>query len=76
MLRDNQDENVATIKVRKPESRAWLSRATPSFRWGYRQPDVLPVTVVIGPDGELRQELRGPQTLEDLLAASGGPQLR
>ena len=48
----------------------------PRARWGYRQPDVLPVTVVIGPDGELRQELRGPQTLEDLLAASGGPQMR
>ncbi|MDE0065226.1 MAG: TlpA disulfide reductase family protein [Gammaproteobacteria bacterium] len=45
----------------------------PRARWGYEQPDVLPVTVVIGPDGALRQEMRGPQTLDRLLAAIGEP---
>ncbi len=48
----------------------------PRARWGYEQPDVLPVTVVIGPDGELRQEMRGPQTLDRLLAAIGEPAVR
>ena len=48
----------------------------PRARWGYEQPDVLPVTVVIGPDGELRQEMRGPQTLDRLLAAIDGPARR
>ena len=45
----------------------------PRARWGYGQPDVLPVTVVIGPDGRLRRRLTGPQTLEELLAAIGMP---
>lgn len=48
----------------------------PRARWGYEQPDVLPVTVVIGPDGELRQEMRGPQTLERLLAAIDKVEIR
>lgn len=43
----------------------------PRGRWGYPQPDVLPTTVIIGPDGKLRDQLRGPQTLEALLAAIG-----
>ncbi len=45
----------------------------PRARWGYEQPDVLPVTVVIGPDGRLRERLTGPQTLEELLSAIGAP---
>lgn len=48
----------------------------PRARWGYEQPDVLPVTVVIGPDGELRQEMRGPQTLDRLLAAIDKVEIR
>ena len=42
----------------------------PRGRWGYAQPAVLPTTVVIGPDGTLREQLHGPQTLETLLAAT------
>ena len=41
----------------------------PRARWGYDQPSVLPLTVVIGPDGRLREQLVGPQTVETLLAA-------
>ena len=41
----------------------------PRHRWGYEQPAVLPTTVVIGPDGILREQLYGPQTVETLLAA-------
>lgn len=41
----------------------------PRARWGYEQPSVLPLTVVIAPDGQLRQQLVGPQTVETLLAA-------
>ena len=47
----------------------------PRARWGYEQPDVLPVTVVIGHDGRLRAQMKGPQTLETLLAAIGKPGL-
>lgn len=45
----------------------------PRHRWGYEQPEVLPVTVVIGPDGQLRERLRGPQTLKTLLATMHPP---
>ena len=41
----------------------------PRARWGYEQPAVLPTTVVIGPEGRLRNLLHGPQTLEALLTA-------
>ncbi len=40
----------------------------PRDRWGYERPTALPVTVVIGPDGLMRRQLLGPQTLEMLLA--------
>ncbi len=40
----------------------------PRERWGYEQPTALPVTVIIGPDGQLKNQLLGPQTLEMLLA--------
>ena len=40
----------------------------PRERWGYEQPTALPVTVVVGPDGQLKTQLLGPQTLEMLLA--------
>lgn len=41
----------------------------PRGRWHYDQPSVLPVTVIIGPDGKLREQLFGPQTVETLVAA-------
>ena len=40
----------------------------PRDRWGYEQPTALPVTVLIDPNGALRNQLLGPQTLEMLLA--------
>ena len=47
----------------------------PRARWGYEQPAVLPVTVIVGPDGQLRAQMSGPQTLDTLLAAIAKPGL-
>ena len=41
----------------------------PRSIWAYDRPQVLPMTVIIGPDGDLRGQLQGPQTLDSLLAA-------
>ncbi len=36
--------------------------------WGYAMPDVLPVTVLVDPAGQVRARLAGPQTRATLLA--------
>ena len=41
----------------------------PRNYWGVEMPQVLPVTLVIGPDGKLAAHLVGPQTKASLLAA-------
>ena len=43
----------------------------PGPRFAVTRPTVLPVTLLIGPDGELRKTLRGPQTQASILAAIG-----
>ncbi len=43
----------------------------PATALGYATPQVLPTTVIIGADGQVQKVLAGPQTLEDLVAASG-----
>jgi thiol-disulfide isomerase/thioredoxin len=43
----------------------------PALRFAIERPQVLPTTLVIGPDGELKQILVGPQTEASLLAAAG-----
>lgn len=43
----------------------------PAAALGTTRPSVLPTTLVLGPDGELRATLIGPQTLESLALASG-----
>jgi thiol-disulfide isomerase/thioredoxin len=43
----------------------------PAAALGTNRPSVLPTTLVLGPDGELRATLIGPQTLESLALASG-----
>ena len=49
----------------------------PSERFGYDIPKVLPTTVIIGPDGNVRDTLVGPQTRDSLLrAASKSPRFR
>jgi len=40
---------------------------------GYDEATVLPMTVLISPDGELHRVLVGPQTAESLLSAKAGP---
>ena len=43
----------------------------PALQLGVPRPVVLPTTLVIAPDGQLRETLVGPQTLESLAAATG-----
>ena len=43
----------------------------PAAQLGISRPVVLPTTLIIGPDGALRQSLKGPQTRETLLEAMG-----
>ena len=46
-------------------------RDDPAVALGWERPEALPTTVVIDPEGRLRAQLRGPQTLADLRAAIG-----
>lgn len=46
----------------------------PSQRFAVDRPQVLPTTLVIGPDGDLREVLIGPQTKETLLAIAKAKQ--
>jgi hypothetical protein len=41
----------------------------PHQQFGYERPNVLPVTVVINPQGEVVKQLIGPQTFGSLMAA-------
>ena len=55
---------IAKMDIRFP-----VALDDPRENWGYERPQVLPMTVIIGPDGDLRGQLQGPQTLDSLLAA-------
>ena len=55
---------IAKMDIRFP-----VAVDDPQPIWGYDRPQVLPMTVIIGPDGDLRGQLQGPQTLDSLLAA-------
>lgn len=46
--------------------------ADPGPRYGVGRPKVLPMTLVIAPDGSLHSELPGPQTRQTLLATMAG----
>jgi len=48
-----------------------LLLADPGARWGQTRPPILPTTLVIDPEGELRELLVGPQTYESLAEAVG-----
>ena len=45
----------------------------PQLLLGYDEATVLPMSVLISPDGSLHRILVGPQTAATLLAAKGGP---
>ena len=45
----------------------------PRRRWDYPLPEVLPTTVIVGRDGEVREILVGPQTRESIRAAVRPP---
>ena len=47
----------------------------PQPRFGYDRPSVLPTTVLIGPDGEVREVLVGPQTRDALERRMLAPQM-
>ena len=55
---------IAKMDIRFP-----VALDDPRSIWAYDRPQVLPMTVIIGPDGNLRGQLQGPQTLDSLLAA-------
>ena len=55
---------IAKMDIRFP-----VALDDPRANWAYDRPQVLPMTVIIGPDGDLRHQLQGPQTLDSLLAA-------
>lgn len=55
---------IAKMDIRFP-----IALDDPRAIWGYDRPQVLPTTVIIGPGGDLRRQLQGPQTLDSLLAA-------
>ena len=54
---------IAKMDIRFP-----VALDDPRAHWAYDRPQVLPMTVIIGPGGDLRGQLQGPQTLESLLA--------
>lgn len=47
-----------------------LLEQDPSAALGISRPAVLPTTLIISPEGELRESLVGPQTLDTILAAT------
>ncbi len=55
---------IAKMDIRFP-----IALDDPRSIWGYDWPEVLPMTIIIGPDGNLRGQLPGPQTLDSLVAA-------
>ena len=55
---------IAKMDIRFP-----VALDDPRANWTYDRPQVLPMTVIIGPGGDLRGQLQGPQTLDSLLAA-------
>ena len=55
---------IAKMDIRFP-----VALDDPRANWAYDRPQVLPMTVIIGPGGDLRGQLQGPQTLNSLLAA-------
>ena len=50
---------VGEMKIRFP-----VLVEDPRARWNAEQPSVLPTTLVIGPDGQLKEVLVGPHTYE------------
>lgn len=44
----------------------------PHQRFGTEKPEVLPTTLIIGPDGQLKEVMVGPQTEESILAVIRG----
>ncbi len=61
---DELQQLIAKMDIRFP-----VALDDPQLIWAYDKPQVLPMTVIIGPDGDLRGQLQGPQTLDSLLAA-------
>lgn len=61
-------EKLRTL-VDEMEIRFPVLVADPRLRWDAEQPSVLPTTLVIGPDGQLKDVLVGPHTYESFSRA-------
>ena len=48
-----------------------LLQSDPHQQFGYPRPSVLPTTVIIGPDKQIKEVLLGPQTVDSLAKAIG-----
>lgn len=58
--------DIAELGIRFP-----VAVHDPRERWGATRPEVLPTTLVVGPDGNLHAVLVGPQDRESLARAMG-----
>lgn len=64
---DTMAKQIADLKITFP-----VFNEDPHARFGAEKPEVLPTTLIIGPDGKLKEVLVGPQTEATLLAAIRG----
>ncbi|MDX9875070.1 MAG: TlpA disulfide reductase family protein [Spongiibacteraceae bacterium] len=68
---DGIDETLLRQQVSELNIAFPVLLADPAEQLGYQRPQVLPTTVVIGPDGAVLELLQGPQTEASLAAAVG-----
>lgn len=64
-----------TAVMERMDVRFPVMLSDPGVDWKWDRPAVLPTTVVISPDGEVKATLVGPQTRDSLEAAMGEPAL-
>lgn len=63
---ERQQQQAQTLQIGFP-----VLSQDPAAALGWPRPNALPTTIVIDPEGKVRAQLRGPQTLADLRAAIG-----
>lgn len=67
---DRQSQQAKALDIRFP-----VLLEDPAVTLGWQRPEALPTTIVIDPEGRVRAQLRGPQTLAQLRAAIDGDSL-
>jgi thiol-disulfide isomerase/thioredoxin len=68
---DNASGEELQAQLRQLDVQFTTLAEDPAAQLGVPRPVVLPTTLVLGPDGALRDTLVGPQTLESLARATG-----